>query len=65
MSSEPSVKPVLTNNVHLMFEDVQELVMCKPRIIPLKSFTLEKLDKMQKEAERIKVEVKKHSAEEN
>lgn len=65
MSSEPSVKPVLTKNIHLMFEDVQELVMCKPRIIPLRSFTLEKLENMQKEADKSKIQDDKQSVEEN
>lgn len=50
------MKPILPKQGHLLIEDVQDLVMCKPRIIPLRSFTLEKLEKMQKEAERIRRE---------
>lgn len=55
-TGEKFVKPVLPKQGHLMLEDVQELVLCKPHIIPLRSFTLEKLEKMQKEAERAKRE---------
>lgn len=55
-SSDKFVKPVLPKQGHLMLEDVQELVLCKPHIIPLRSFTLEKLEKMQKEAERARRE---------
>lgn len=55
-STEKHIKPVLPKQGHLMVEDVQELVMCKPHIVPLRSFTLEKLEKMQKEAERARKE---------
>lgn len=55
-SSDKYVQPVLLKQGHLMVEDVQELLMCKPHIIPLRSFTLEKLEKMQKEAERARKE---------
>lgn len=56
LSSDKYVKPVLPKQGHLLIEDVQDLVMCKPRIIPLRSFTLEKLEKMQKEAECLRRE---------
>lgn len=55
-TSDECVKPVLPKQGNLIIEDVQELVMCKPRLIPLRSFTLEKLEKMQKEAERSRKE---------
>jgi len=32
-------------------EDTLHYILCKPKLIPLKSVTLEKLEKMQKEAE--------------
>ena len=31
-------------------ESSPQLVLCKPKLLPLKSFTLQKLEKMQKEA---------------
>lgn len=34
-------------------EDVPTMVLCKPKLLPLKSVTLEKLEKMQKEAQEI------------
>ena len=35
----------------LAMEDVPTLVLCKPKLLPLKSVTLEKLEKMQMEAQ--------------
>lgn len=32
-------------------EDVPTMVLCKPKLLPLKSVTLEKLEKMQLEAQ--------------
>lgn len=32
-------------------EDVPTMVLCKPKLLPLKSVTLEKLEKMQMEAQ--------------
>lgn len=34
-------------------EDVPTMVLCKPKLLPLKSVTLEKLEKMQQEAQII------------
>lgn len=35
----------------LFHEDVPSSVLCKPKILPLKSVTLEKLERMQREAQ--------------
>lgn len=32
-------------------EDVPTMILCKPKLLPLKSVTLEKLEKMQMEAQ--------------
>ncbi|XP_076266167.1 BBSome interacting protein 1 [Rhynchophorus ferrugineus] len=48
------LKPVINNTGQVMVQDVPDLVLCKPRLIPLKSFTLERLEKMQKEAQDLK-----------
>ncbi|KAI5627639.1 BBSome-interacting protein 1, partial [Silurus asotus] len=37
----------------LSVEDVPVLVLCKPKLLPLKSVTLEKLEKMQQEAQEL------------
>lgn len=51
MSSESApLKPILLKQGQIILEDVPDLMLCKPRLIPLKSFTLEKLEKMQFEA---------------
>lgn len=34
-------------------EDVPTMVLCKPKLLPLKSVTLEKLEKMQMEAQEV------------
>lgn len=41
------LKPILKKQGQIILEDTTDLVLCKPRLIPLKSFTLEKLEKMQ------------------
>uniref|UniRef100_A0A670HX48 BBSome interacting protein 1 n=1 Tax=Podarcis muralis TaxID=64176 RepID=A0A670HX48_PODMU len=35
----------------LAVDDVTTMVLCKPKLLPLKSVTLEKLEKMQREAQ--------------
>lgn len=50
------IKPVLPKNGQLIIDDLQEFAMCKPRLIPLKSFTLEKLEKMQQEVQTLQEE---------
>lgn len=35
----------------LSIEDVPTMILCKPKLLPLKSVTLEKLEKMQMEAQ--------------
>ncbi|CAG01295.1 unnamed protein product [Tetraodon nigroviridis] len=51
----PEVKPVLREVLpkkgQLSIEDVPTMVLCKPKLLPLKSVTLEKLEKMQMEAQ--------------
>jgi len=42
---------VLPKQGLLYQEDTLHYILCKPKLIPLKSVTLEKLEKMQKEAE--------------
>ena len=56
MSNVEKFKPILPNKGQVIIEDVQDLVLCKPRLIPLKSFTLEKLEKMQQEAQKAQTE---------
>lgn len=48
--SNKNIKPLLPETGVLMIEDEPDLLLCKPRLIPLKSFTLEKLEKMQQQA---------------
>ncbi|XP_067656921.1 BBSome-interacting protein 1-like [Haliotis asinina] len=47
----PGVKEVLPKQGLLYQEDMPTVVLCKPKLLPLKSVTLEKMEKMQKEAQ--------------
>ncbi|KAF4097891.1 hypothetical protein G5714_021899 [Onychostoma macrolepis] len=46
-------REVLPKHGQLSMEDVPTMVLCKPKLLPLKSVTLEKLEKMQQEAQEI------------
>lgn len=43
---------ILPTSGKLFYEKKQDFQLCKPQLLPLKSFSLEKLEKMQKEAHR-------------
>lgn len=48
----PCCKPVRSSTTgQLSIEDVPTMILCKPKLLPLKSVTLEKLEKMQMEAQ--------------
>ncbi|KAM5243210.1 BBSome-interacting protein 1 isoform 2-T2 [Hipposideros larvatus] len=43
-------REVLPKQGQLSVEDITTMVLCKPKLLPLKSLTLEKLEKMQQAA---------------
>lgn len=45
------LREVLPKQGQLSMEDIPTMVLCKPKLLPLKSVTLEKLEKMQREAQ--------------
>uniref|UniRef100_A0A8C5NMR7 BBSome-interacting protein 1 n=1 Tax=Junco hyemalis TaxID=40217 RepID=A0A8C5NMR7_JUNHY len=45
-----ALREVLPKQGQLSVEDMPALVLCKPKILPLKSVSLEKLEKLQKAA---------------
>ncbi|OQR73423.1 BBSome-interacting protein 1-like [Tropilaelaps mercedesae] len=47
----PEVKEVLPSRGALFHEEIPQFVLCKPKLLPLKSITLEKVENMQREAE--------------
>ncbi|XP_063818700.1 BBSome-interacting protein 1 [Pseudophryne corroboree] len=55
VSTMPEVKSmfreVLPKQGQLCVEDVPTMVLCKPKLLPLKSVTLTKLEKMQRDAQ--------------
>lgn len=61
MSSIKDLKPILPKNGQIISEDNPTLQLCKPRLIPLKSFTLQKLEKIQQEAFQKVQEAKENS----
>lgn len=46
-----NIPTLIPNKGVIHREDGHRLILCKPKLMPLKSVTLEKLEKMQKEAE--------------
>lgn len=44
-------REVLPKQGQLYVEDITTMVLCKPKLLPLKSLTLEKLEKMQQAAQ--------------
>lgn len=42
---------ILPSKGIIQFTEEHRLILCKPKLMPLKSVTLEKLEKMQREAE--------------
>ncbi|XP_074855967.1 BBSome-interacting protein 1 [Carettochelys insculpta] len=44
-------REVLPKQGQLSVEDMATMVLCKPKLLPLKSVTLEKLEKMQRAAQ--------------
>ncbi|XP_021712786.1 BBSome-interacting protein 1 [Aedes aegypti] len=51
-SQQQPITLILPTSGKLFYEKKQDFVLCKPQLLPLKSFSLEKLEKMQKEAHR-------------
>ncbi len=45
-----SIKELIPKRGYLHCEDELTYVLCKPKLLPLKSFTMEKLEKIQAEA---------------
>lgn len=53
MANPTQIREVLPKQGEIYSEDLPTMVLCKPKLLPLKSVTLEKLEKMQKEAEEL------------
>lgn len=52
MSEKPrQFKDFVPKHGFLHQEDTTQYILCKPKLMPLKSVTLEKMEKMQKDAE--------------
>ena len=51
MSNQGKINEWLPRKGQVYQEDMPTVVLCKPKLMPLKSVTLEKMEKMQKEAQ--------------
>lgn len=49
--TKPLVKECLPKQGLTYHEDMPTVVLCKPKLLPLKSVSLEKMEKMQREAQ--------------
>lgn len=47
-----SIEFVLPKHGFLYSEETPSMVLCKPKLLPMKSISLQKLEQMQKEAEK-------------
>lgn len=50
VASSSSLREILPKKGLLFTETQSQMVLCKPKLLPLKSFTLQKLEAMQNEA---------------
>lgn len=50
-AESPRIEFVIPDCGKLFYEQKSDFVFCKPHLMPLKSVTLEKLEKMQKQAQ--------------
>lgn len=62
---DPKAPYILPSTGKLFFEQQNQLVLCKPHLMPLKSITLEKLEKMQLEARTRLQETRAKASEES
>lgn len=51
-SSNSTLREYIPSSGFLHNEEPSNLILCKPKLMPLKSVTLEKLEKMQHDAEK-------------
>lgn len=65
-NSLEKIDVILPKQSLLYQEENLDYILCKPKLIPLKSVTLEKLEKMQKDAElKIQEPIEYNNANEN
>jgi len=63
-AKKTNLKEILPKRGYLHIEDDVHFVLCKPKLLPLKSFNMEKLEKIQAESiEKAKQEMEANSLE--
>lgn len=48
--SEP-IKPIVPKDGILCYEEESFFILCKPKLLPIKSVTIEKMERLQREAQ--------------
>lgn len=48
---EEPIKPVIPKDGVLCYEEEPFFILCKPKLLPIKSVTIEKMEKLQREAQ--------------
>lgn len=49
--SEGPIKPIIPKDGILSYEEDSFFILCKPKLLPIKSVTIEKMEKLQREAQ--------------
>ncbi|XP_012265585.1 BBSome-interacting protein 1 [Athalia rosae] len=57
-STSDQINAVIPQQGLLYDQEIPDYILCKPKLMPLKSITLEKLENMQKDAEQKITELK-------
>lgn len=48
---EEPIKPIIPKDGVLCYEEEPFFILCKPKLLPIKSVTIEKMEKLQREAQ--------------
>lgn len=48
---EEPIKPIIPKDGILCYEEQPFFILCKPKLLPIKSVTIEKMEKLQREAQ--------------
>lgn len=61
--SSDSIKPIVPSQGIVIYEEKSFFILCKPKLLSLKSLTLEKLEKIEKEnQDKAKQQLEEESA---
>lgn len=65
-SQPPSLTPMIATEGIIIYEESPSFILCKPKLMPMKSVTIEKLEQLQHQAnEKAKRQMQQQQEEEN